>query len=279
MAQTSDKTHQVIGPSTDRVSAGPGCLAWLARGWVWSTKSGRWLLLLVALMMWSPSLAAQDTLRLYVYLPSYIRPYVVQKRLQSECPDIAITVFGHHREFGKSITNSMPHAILSLAPVVEQAKYGMYEPLMYATRSGDRDEELVLLSVGERVSRDRYAEIAIGVVDILGRSRMKNMLGEILDIEEPNIKPVSRLEDLLALLQVNEADAIIVSREMEETYFRQRSKLKLETTELDEAKMGLAVLSCREDVPESQRKQLVTSIKNVSRELFERLGVEQWELP
>ncbi len=225
---------------------------------------------------------AQEAPRLYVYIPSYIRPYVIQKRLQDACPGLNITAFGDHREFGKAIINSSPDAILALERVVSIEKYEMYEPLLVASKEGKRYDRLSLISVGKPISRERYAEISVGVVDILGRRKMKAMLRDFLDLSEeqtPKIKYVSRLEDLLSVLQVNEAEAILVQQDLIERYFLKRSKLDLKVTALEDARMGLAVMAVHDDVPQEQRDLLVREIRQANPELFERLGVERWESP
>jgi len=284
MVQFSEKTIGVSGTTSgDRHSSvRSGSLSVRAR----ICRRACAFLIFLAMGVWAAPASAmdRDKPRLYVYLPSNIRPYVIQQRLQQYCPGLAITVFGHHREFGEAIINASPEAILALKPVVEQDIYSTYVPVLYATKGGKRTENLVLLSVGQMIESDRFSNIAIGVVDILGRGKMKQFLGDIMNINEPNIKPVSRFEDLLSLLQVKEADAILVQSDMVDSYFNSRSMMDLKTTELDDekARMGLAVLALRTDTPDALRSQLAGQLVNEEpalQALLERLGVERWEKP
>ncbi|MDJ0836561.1 MAG: hypothetical protein QNK37_08590 [Acidobacteriota bacterium] len=240
-----------------------------------------WIKILVICALFAGSMTAQGPApSLYIYLPSNIRPYIIQKRMETACPNLSITVYGHHRELDKAVKNKIPDAILALEPVTSRDHYDMFQPALYGTVGGKRYEELVLVSRDQTVDLTKISELRIGVVDILGRKNMRIMLARMLGAEIPNIKPVSRLEDLLSLLQVREADVILVPEPMVETYYKKRSRLPLRTNPIvGGAKMGLAVLAVREDISGTKRGVLMEAFKKMDANMNVILGVEQWEVP
>lgn len=235
------------------------------------------LLLCGAFVGYAP--VQDNTPRLYVYLPSNIRPFVMQKRLQEACPGLSITVFGHHREMSRAVRTAPPEAILSLEPVVSVDRYDMFTKTLLGERKGKRFADMVLLSREKRIETAKLAEISIGVVDILGRSSMREMLGEMIDVEQPRIRPVSRLEDLIALLQVNEAEAVLVEKDRVDSYYRERTGMELVVNEIPNARMGLPTLSINERATPAQRDQLVKALTAMNKEMNTRLGVDAWVKP
>jgi len=214
--------------------------------------------------------------KLFVYIPSTIRPAVFEKQLQKDCPSLNVTFYGHHRPLSKAIRQAAPAAFISLEPVVDQTRYDMFERALTGMRDG-KDWEPYLLLSREVIDKSKLDQIDIGVVDILSRSKMKVMLSEMLGIEAPKYTPVTKMADLLALLQVKQADGILVRQELAKTYFRRRTEMTLFDNVVPSAKMGLPVLVVLKGVDPAQKQALIDAIKALGNEMNAKLGVELWK--
>ncbi len=230
-------------------------------------------ILLFALLCTAPG---ADKPKLFVYVPSSIRPAVFEKKLQKVCPSLNVTFYGQHRRLSKAIRQASPEGIISLEPVIDQTRYDMFERALVGMQDGKNWETYLLLS-REAIDLTKLDQLDIGVVDILSRRKMQEMLSEMLEIQTPQYTPVSKVSDLLSLLQVKQADGILVRKELVKTYFRRRTEMQLIDNVLPKAKMGLPVLVTIKGLDPAQKKIVVDAIKALGPEMNTQLGVELWK--
>jgi hypothetical protein len=214
-------------------------------------------------------------LSLYVFLPSNIRPHAMQSALEREIPDMEIFVFGRYREFRRFVSDNPPDAILAPSPVTEDS--GGFVPVLHATYEGDTEEKYVFLSVGKGITLEDLNSSKIGVIDLMGRTRMRDFLGEKIGVPV-SLRTVGKLEDLLTLLQYQNVGAIVVP-ESKISFYRDRTRLELIETNLNDIKVGLPVLATRngdEKVVDGLQKAFLGLKPEINREI---LGVETWRRP
>lgn len=232
-----------------------------------------WILWLVVL--YAGHLFAQSP-KVYVFLPSNIRPHIMKQVLSEACPDIEFTVFGRYREFQARIDESPPDAIISLEPVI--ARHTAAVPILQGELDGEVAERYVLLSRDQPVDLARVKERVIGVFDLLGRSQMNKFLSSKLNVAEvKRVRTVTKLEDLLSLLQFRDADAILVP-ESKVTYYRSRTVMTLEITRLEDVTIGLPVVAALNADP-SMMQTITQTLTQAVQDLEKTLGVEKWVQP
>lgn len=221
---------------------------------------------------------AQQRPKLYVFMPSNVRPNNMEQFISDSCGLVQIQVFGRYRDLRDSVEAAPPDAILAPDPVMKSGLYTTYRSALKGMRGSSTREKYVLVSVDKKVDLSRISEVAIGAVDLLGRREMMEFISGMLGGAKPRkVEPVTKQEELLTILQFQDVDAIFVPESMVNNYFRKRSKMTLVVTELSSA-IGLAVLSVKGDDPEKLRL-LKDCFNNMPNTLNSKLGVDQWVTP
>ena len=217
---------------------------------------------------------AESKPNLYVYIPSTTRTAILERELQEQCPDLNITIYSHHRHLLKAVQASFPEAILSLDPVINQERLSMFEPVLMGKRDGLDWERYAILSIKEGALSP---EARIGAIAILSRKKMNKLLSEMVGDYE--FVPVSKVLDLLALLQVGQADGILVRHELVKTYFSERTEMKLVVTRaFSGTQMGLPVLATLKGMGSDQREILTAAIEGLGAKMKHRLRVDSWSV-
>ncbi len=220
----------------------------------------------------------QQRPKLYVFMPTNVRPNNMEHFIADSCGLIQIQVFGRYRDLRDSVEAAPPDAILAPDPVVKSNLYNTYRSTLKGMRGSSTREKYVLVSVDKKVDLSKVSELSIGAVDLLGRREMMAFISQMLGGAKPRkVEPVTKQEELLTILQFQDVDAIFVPESMVNDYFRKRSKMTLVVTELSSA-IGLAVLSVKGDDPEKLR-MLKDCFSNMPSTLNNKLGVDQWVSP
>lgn len=142
-------------------------------------------------------------LRLLVFLHLPITQRALEKFLRSALSEVEVTAVGRVADFDRALADGQD-GVLSL-PVVLAAK-GL-APDLHGRRDGVTDEPYAL--VGPDSSPDPVEVSAVGVLDLLGRSGTASFVRQVLGTE-PKIERVTKVDDLLALLQMRRADAVML---------------------------------------------------------------------
>lgn len=236
-----------------------------------STDSGAWRRFLLALLLClalPPSAGSQERPRLLVYLHTNIRARALQTALESKLPGMDVVVCGRYHDFVRELARSTD-AALALQPVL--TALGMsYE--LKGVRGGEETERYVLLSVGRSIRESEFPRLTIGAVDLLGRENTAKFVARLLGLPRPpDIQYVVKLEDLLALLRFQRADAVLLP-ELEAKQFQNISKLDFRVLEIPE-RVGLPALAFRTQIG---RTLVKSGIENLDLETKRKLGVDGW---
>lgn len=223
---------------------------------------------LLAAGLVAPARGSDPRPTLYVYVHTDTKSATLEKTLQERMPSLTITVFGRFRDFEEAMSSRRPDGVVALQPLLASQNV----PVALQGHRGDHDwEPYVLLSNGAALEGALDGKV-IGVVDLLGRDGTQQFVTKLLKTSDLKLKRVTKMEDLLALLQFSAADAVLVPAAAVKGV-TERSRLPLKVRELPEARVGLpavGVLNAR------ARELMVKQVQGLDGDTNRTLGVEKW---
>jgi hypothetical protein len=201
--------------------------------------------------------------RLLVFLHVAAKQRAFQTELQAALPGIVVTAVGRTGDFDRALGEG-PDAVLTLPVVL--AAHGL-APTLRGTRQGAADEKYSL--VGTQATPDPSKVATVGALDLLGRDGMTGFVQSLLGAH-PKVERVTKVEDLLALLQMQRVEAILLaSRLLPEV--KMASRLNLASRELP-ATVGLPTAAKLA----AAGAQVVAAIKSLPSGVTRAFGVEEW---
>ncbi len=207
---------------------------------------------------------------LYVFYPTTLSSKAMQTEIKNICPGIDITVFGRYRDFSVRVKEAPPDAILTKTQVVETIEN--FSVKLNGSRKGSAEEPYVFLSVDQKIDTGSIADITVGVLDILGRKGMTELVGKFFS-PPPKIKRVTKMEDLLSLLTFDAAKAILIP-EHYVAHFKKISQLNFAITPAKEMKTGIVALAVKNG---GSADATVTAIKGMDSAGTSLLEVDNWQ--
>jgi hypothetical protein len=141
--------------------------------------------------------------RLVVFVQTAVKQRALQAMLQSALSELTVTAVGRVADFDRALEEA-PDAVLTL-PIVLVAR-GM-SPQVRGCRNGATEEPYALVGVDAPPNPANIK--TIGAVDLLGRDGtndfVRGLVGSSVKVER-----VTKIEDLLPLLQMQRADAVLI---------------------------------------------------------------------
>src|SRR5512145_497721 len=145
--------------------------------------------------------AAQPKLLVFLHLP------VTQRALQTTLSDalsgITVTAVGRIADFDRAIADGQD-ALLSL-PMVLTSRGA--SPGLQGYRGGVADENYALVGNGTAPEPNRVK--VVGALDVLGRAETTAFVRRVVG-GAPSVERVTKVEDLVALLQMQRADSVLL---------------------------------------------------------------------
>ncbi len=201
--------------------------------------------------------------RLLVFLHLPMKQRALQTMLNAALPGIEVTTVGRIADLDRGLTSGQD-AVLSL-PVVLQAK-GL-KPRLQGRRGGASDESYALVGVSEAPQPSKVG--VVGALDLLGRAGMRDFIRSTLGAD-PKVERVTKVEDLLPLLQMKRAEAILLPSRLV-LAIRQMSRLNLAEQQLSK-RVGLpAVSSTGPGAP-----AVLAALSRMDTNVLRTLGVDEW---
>jgi hypothetical protein len=206
---------------------------------------------------------ARQTPKLLVFLHVALKQRAFQAELQSALGDVAVTAVGRTADFDRGLADG-PDAVLTLPVVL--AAHGLTITLQ-GLRKGSPEEPCALAGVD--APPDPATVASVGVLDLLGREGTNRYVLGLLG-RQPKVERVTKVEDLLPLLQLQRVEAILLpARLLGEV--RAPSRLNLVTRELPRG-MGLpALASSGPGGP-----LVVQALRRLPPGMVGALGVHEW---
>jgi hypothetical protein len=202
--------------------------------------------------------------KLVVFAHVAIKQRAFQTLLQEALPGLSVTTVGRVADFDRALSDA-PDAVLAL-PLVLKA-HGL-SPKLRGQREGSSDEKYCL--VGADVAPNPGSVRTVGAVDLVGREGMNAFVHGLLG-GEPKVERVTKVEDLLPLLQMQRADAVLLPLRLFSD-LKSTSSLNLAQRELAN-KVGIVAVA---GVGEGGA-QAVAEVGKLSGDAAKALGVESWK--
>jgi hypothetical protein len=206
-----------------------------------------------------------------VFLQLDVKAIAVERALQERLPDLAITVFGRFPDFQDVLISAPPDAILCIAPVLA---YQGDSVTLQGMRGGRSVEAYVLASAGKPLGGS-LAGKTIGVVDLMGRGGTQSFLNHLLHTNGILMKRVSKIEDLLALLEFSAADGVVLSSSAVQG-LTARTRLSIKTTDLPDGLVGLPAVAVLNGAVAGV---IIRSFQALDADTNRMLGVDSWSAP
>jgi hypothetical protein len=201
--------------------------------------------------------------KLVVFLHVAIKQRALQGLLQGVLPAITVIAVGRTADFERSMQDGAD-AVLTL-PLVMSAK-GLNAKLR-GQHQGASDEKYGL--VGADSSPDPARVAAVGALDLLGREGTTKFVHDLLG-GHPRVERVTKVEDLLPLLQMQRVEGILLPTRLVPE-IQTMSRLKLVQRELS-VKVGLPALA----ISGPGGAEILTAVSKLPREACAMLGVDEW---
>lgn len=202
--------------------------------------------------------------RLLVFVHTTIKQRALQSLLREALPSLDVTTVGRVADFERALKSGQD-AVLTL-PIVMKS-HGM-SPSVRGVRHGSSDESYSLVSVGKTPDVSRLK--SVGALDLLDRRGTTGFVRDLLD-KDVKVQRVTKVEDLLPLLQLDRAEAVLLPTRMISDV-RSQSSLNLAAKVLPR-KLGLPALAS----VSPQGAKVVADSRRISGRVAELLGVDGWK--
>jgi hypothetical protein len=211
-----------------------------------------------------PRAVGAAELSLYVFLHSLLEARALSRLFEAALPGVTVWVLTRSRDFSGVRTRN-PDAIVALAPVLVA---NGFTPVLQGYKGGQPSESYVLLST--RPVTPSHVK-SVGAVDILGRGEMAEFVSSLLGGNQPQVAPVTKLADLLALLQLARVEAVVLPARYASALIS-RTRLSLTVTRLEGKGVGLPAF-----YPSSAAGQRMKgAFADLSSSLLQEIGVDSW---
>jgi hypothetical protein len=205
---------------------------------------------------------------LYAYLHTETKSATLARSLQDKLPGLTVTVFGRYRDFEEAMGSRRPDAVIALQPLLGSQNL----PVLLQGLRGEHDWEPYVLLATNALDGSLSGKL-IGVVDVLGREGTQEFVTKLLKTSDVKLKRVTKMEDLLPLLQFSAADAVLVPAAVVKSV-SERSRLPLKVRELPDARVGLPAVGL---INARAREVLLREIQALDSDTNHTIGVDRWK--
>ena len=141
--------------------------------------------------------------KLLVFLHVSLKQRAFQSLLQNALTGVDVTAVGRIADFDRALAE-VPDAVLTL-PIVLASKN--LQPKLQGVRGGQTEEKYALIGVDSAPDPARVQ--TVGALDVLGRDGTNAFVARMLGAPT-KLERVTKVEDLLPLLQLQRVDAILL---------------------------------------------------------------------
>ena len=141
--------------------------------------------------------------RLLVFLHVALKQRAFQNELSAAMSGIDVTAVGRVADFDRALATGQD-AVLSLPEVLQGRELGIK---LRGYRGGKPDEVYALVGAGSVPEPARIK--VVGALDLFGRTGTNEFVSRLVGVH-PKVERVTKVEDLLALLQMQRVDVILL---------------------------------------------------------------------
>jgi hypothetical protein len=215
-----------------------------------------------ATLLVAESADAQEA-KLVVFLHLAVKQRALQSALQDALPGVKVVAVGRVGDFERELQDAAD-AVLAIPAVLSNFKLNAK---LRGTKAGSPDEKYAL--VGVDVSPEPTKVASVGALDLFGREGTNNFVKGLLDAS-PKVERVSKVEDLLPLLQMQRVESVLLPTRLV-SELKSASKLNLVTKELTKP-VGLPAVA----VLTAGGEKIVAAVSKMSAATSKTLGVDSW---
>jgi hypothetical protein len=201
--------------------------------------------------------------KLLVYLHVAVKQRAFQSLLGAGLPGVTATAVGRVADFDRALQDA-PDAVLTL-PIVLAAQ-GL-SPGLRGLTHGSSEERYALVGAGVSLEPGKVA--SVGALDLLGREGTNRFVRRLVG-QQARVERVTKIEDLLPLLQMQRVDGVLLPARLVGD-LRAASRLPLTEREL-ELTVGLPAVANTGPGGAS----VLGAIGKMPKDLSKLLGVEEW---
>ena len=217
----------------------------------------------VGLTLLASGVAQAHAPRLLVFLHVSLKQRAFQSLLGGSLAGVDVTAVGRIADFERSLTEA-PDAVLTL-PLVMAAKN--LSPSLRGQRSGASEERYVLVAADAAPDPARVK--TVGTLDILGREGTTAFANRLLG-SNTKVERVTKVEDLLPLLQMQRVDAILMPERLIDDV-KSGSRLNLVPRPLERL-VGLPALAAIG----AGASAISAGISRLPAKVLQTMGVDSW---
>ena len=201
--------------------------------------------------------------KLLVYLHVAVKQRAFQSLLGAGLPGVDTTAVGRVADFERALQDA-PDAVLTLPVVL--AAHGLTPALRGLTR-GSSEERYALVGAGSPPDAAKVA--SVGALDLLGRDGTNRFVRRLVGAQA-RVERVTKIEDLLPLLQMQRVDAVLLPSRLVAD-LRSASRLALAERQL-ELTVGLPAVASTGPGGAA----VLGAIGKMPKDVSKLLGVEEW---
>src|SRR6478752_4652033 len=201
--------------------------------------------------------------KLLVFLHVSLKQRAFQALLQNALPGVEVTAVGRISDFERALSDA-PDAVLTL-PMVLSAK-SMHMQL-HGQRSGSGAEKYALVAADAAPDPARVK--TVGALDVLGREGTNLFVSQMLGVPA-KVERVTKVEDLLPLLQMQRVDSILIPGRLVSDV-KSASRINLVPRDLP-TQVGLPAVATLG----SAGSGIAAGIARLPVELSRTMGVDAW---
>jgi len=207
--------------------------------------------------------ARAESAKLLVFVHVAVKQRALQNLLQSALPGIEVTAVGRISDFERTLKQGTD-AVLALPIVAEAFQLSV---VLRGQRAGSALETYSLVAPGTAPDPQKIA--AVGALDLLGREGTNNFVRDLMG-RACRVERVSKVEDLLPLLQMQRVEGVLLpARLLPE--IRANSKLDLLGTELAKKVALPAAASVT-----AMGSPIMSALGRMPTNVLRTLGVDSW---
>lgn len=225
--------------------------------------STRFALAAGALALLHAGQAAARSARLLAFVQTSIKQRALQQLLQDALPGLTVTTVGRVADFERALAEGQD-AVLTL-PIVMHAR-GI-APQVLGRRGGSSEETYSLVGANGAPAVGNLR--TVGAIDMLDRAGTNALIQRLVG-RAVKVERVTKVEDLLPLLQLSRADAVVLPARLFGD-LKATSSLALEQRELP-ARLGLPALASVGPAG----AEAVAQASKLTGKAAQLLGVDSW---
>ncbi len=206
---------------------------------------------------------------LLVFLPGEVPKAQIQAEISKSAGGLAVEVFTNIRDFEKQREAEPKAAIVAPGALVQLT--GGYDVAMNGVNGNAVGEKYLIVTANDAVQLGNLPDKKVGVWNIFGRKNVEPFFQNYFGLKISKLKTVNKKEDLLTLLGIDMADAILISQS-DFNQLKKSSDVKLRVLAESKSPVPFPVVA----IPKGGNAGAVKGLSGVSKGLLQKFDFDAW---